>query len=508
LFPAAAGGVRRVSRNFAIAADFGLNCAPFMSGRELFILAILLAALGSGACGNPKLVNEGGKPTGTGAPPDSVPPGVPGFTLPDAGSVRDGGPPSTGTLDMACASESHEAKQVPLDIVLLVDTSGSMYELAGMQPKWVLTQNALRSFVKDPKSAGLGIGLQFFPLGGDDRMCNADADCDTTSAALPGSCAPKSVCTTAGKPVLLHRPCNPTALNPNEICPFGGTCTLLGRCSMGGASCYQIGQPCPGGGGMCAARATTCRNIGTGSCNVADYEKPAVPIGELPAAEPGISAVIDRTEPIGATPTAQAVQGTLNYLRQHLSANPGRRGALVLFTDGLPFGDCGTSEAPVRLQILGAQQGTPSISTYVIGVFGGNQPNFTLDTWARVGGTDRATVLSPTEDLTQRFLDTLNQIRGRALPCEFTIPPQSGAVDYNKVNVRVTAANGSTGQDLLYVTSVDRCDATNGGWYYDVDPATGRPTRVIVCPATCNRFKAEAASRLDLLFGCATRVIQ
>jgi hypothetical protein len=435
---------------------------------------------------------------------------VPGFNLPDAAPVQDGGSAAGGALDMACASESHQAKQVALDLVLLIDTSGSMYEMAGTETKWRLAQNGLRSFLRDPRSAGLGIGVQFFPIGGDDRPCQADDDCATTAGGIvdDGTCAPKSVCTMNGQPVYRNRICNPTALVANEICPFGGTCTLLGRCAGSGAFCYQVGQPCPGGGGMCGARPTICRNIGTSSCNVADYEKVAVPIAELPGVEPAVSAAIDRAEPIGATPTAAAVQGVLNYLKQHLAANPGRQGAVVLFTDGTPFGDCGSTEAPVRLQILAAQQGTPSISTYVIGVFGGAFPPVaTLNTWASVGGTQTATVLTPTEDLAQKFLDTLNQIRGRALPCEFMIPAQSAQIDYNKVNVRVNGAGGAT-QDLLYVTSVDRCDPTSGGWYYDVNPTTGRPTKVLVCPATCARFKAESASRLDLLFGCATRVIQ
>ena len=109
--------------------------------------------------------------------------------------------------------------------------------------------------------------------------------------------------------------------------------------------------------------------------------------------------------------------------------------------------------------------------------------------------------------MTQRFLDTLNQIRGAALPCAFTIPPRTGAVDYGKVNVRASGSRWAA-QDLLYVERADRCDAAAGGWYYDVDPPTGTPTRVIICPASCTRFKADAATRLDLLFGCATRVIQ
>jgi hypothetical protein len=30
---------------------------------------------------------------------------------------------------------------------------------------------------------------------------------------------------------------------------------------------------------------------------------------------------------------------------------------------------------------------------------------------------------------------------------------------------------------------------------------------VIVCPATCNRYKLDATAKVDLLFGCKTRVI-
>lgn len=47
-----------------------------------------------------------------------------------------------------------------------------------------------------------------------------------------------------------------------------------------------------------------------------------------------------------------------------------------------------------------------------------------------------------------------------------------------------------------------------GGWYYDVNPATGTPTRVVMCPASCNRLKQGANQSVELLFGCRSSIIE
>jgi hypothetical protein len=61
---------------------------------------------------------------------------------------------------------------------------------------------------------------------------------------------------------------------------------------------------------------------------------------------------------------------------------------------------------------------------------------------------------------------------------------------------------------IPYVTAPNRCDPMQGGWYYDVDPATAAPTRVVTCPATCDRLKAGSNANVSLVFGCKTRVIE
>jgi hypothetical protein len=156
-----------------------------------------------------------------------------------------------------------------------------------------------------------------------------------------------------------------------------------------------------------------------------------------------------------------------------------------------------------------ARTGAPSFTTYGIGVFGDEDRAMgeaALNAWAMAGGSVRPFVLSASEDLGQKLLDALNEVRGTALACQFAIPVMPG-IDFMKVNVRVQSNGGM--EDLGYVGSADRCDPVKGGWYYDVDPATSPtpPTRVITCDATCTRYKLDPSAKVDLLFGCKTRVI-
>ena len=159
----------------------------------------------------------------------------------------------------------------------------------------------------------------------------------------------------------------------------------------------------------------------------------------------------------------------------------------------------------LRTNVMGA----PSITTYAIGVFGDimrAEGEAALNSWAQAGGSDKPFVLSATEDLGQKLLDALNEIRGDALACQFLVPANMPGIDFDKVNLRVQSGGGS--EEIAYVRSADRCDPARGGWYYDVDPTTGTaPTRVIMCDVTCKKYRPEATAKVDLLFGCKTRTI-
>ena len=474
------------------------------------VLVPLVAALALAACQNAEVMPVGSGALG-GSGPAAAPAagsgsGNPGstVTLPDAGANPAPSPPGPGER---CAEDSHQAEQIPVDLLLLVDTSGSMKVLGGNRSKWSRATEGLIGFLKDPRSAGLGVGLQFFPTLAPEKVCTADSQCPMLGI-FPNPCAQREACGTAGTPLPND------ALDCDGVlddCPVGLTCLPIGRCSMGGARCVGVGQPCVGGG-SCELAPRSCGFNSNAWC-AGPYDRMAVPIAPLPAAEPALTGALGAVIPRGGTPLGPAVRGALGQLRTHLQATPGHRGALVLVSDGLPDGFCGGNYIDMIVpNVRAAQMATPSIPTYVIGVFAEDEiaearPG--LEQMATAGGSGMPYVLTAMDDLSQRFQEALNRIRGTALTCEFTIPAPRmgmGAIDFGKVNVRSKVAGGD--QDLLYVGSKDRCDPMKGGWYFDVDPTSGTtPGRVLLCDASCNAIKASAGSRVEVSYGCKTRVL-
>jgi von Willebrand factor type A domain len=71
-----------------------------------------------------------------------------------------------------CGTNSKKAEQVGLDLVFAIDNSYSM----DFNLKWAEVSTALESFINDPKFAGLGVGIQYFPL----RL-----QCDSQEYATP-----------------------------------------------------------------------------------------------------------------------------------------------------------------------------------------------------------------------------------------------------------------------------------------------------------------------------------
>ena len=88
------------------------------------------------------------------------------------------------------------------------------------------------------------------------------------------------------------------------------------------------------------------------------------------------------------------------------------------------------------------------------------------------------------------------------IECEVAMPepPEGTVLDPRRVNVQIRGASGST--TIPYAGSADACDPTRGGWHYDDADA---PTRVILCPTTCDFAReetAETSGAFDVIFGC------
>jgi hypothetical protein len=442
-------------------------------------------------------------------------PGAPTLVLPDAGAADANLAPRPPISGQACVEQTLTGEMVPLDLQLVLDASGSMRVLVGGQTRWQQVAGALEKFLGDPRSAGLGVGLQTFPFTIVQKPCTTDADCQSLGTGPQGVnywCARPFVCGGTGVSLVNPRSCDPN----DSYCPDAGTaCVMAGRCSRSGAVCLGIGQPCAGANGgnggmtgdVCGQAPTVCK-MPIDSCRPDDYQSPRVPIAEVPAGVAPLMQGLASVKPGGNTPITAAVTGAATYLRSYLASHPGHRGALVLGTDVAPSGCDGDNVEAVAAVLASARQASPPISTYVIGAL---SPTDTVRSaaaarLAEAGGTREPFIVNDSAaDLGNRFLEALSRIRGSALACEFRIPtPTSGVVDYGRVNIRFTGSQGP--QDLGYVGSAAGCAAGKDGWYYDVDPAQGLPMTVQVCESTCARFKAEGAGAIELLFGCLTRV--
>ena len=103
----------------------------------------------SGAGGSGGSAAGGGG--GTGGAVDAAPDAPPDVSFGYDASVPDAD---------ACAATVVEAKLTPLSMYVLLDRSGSMT----FSNKWNTAVSAIGQFVSDPKTAGMKIALQYFPL--------------------------------------------------------------------------------------------------------------------------------------------------------------------------------------------------------------------------------------------------------------------------------------------------------------------------------------------------------
>jgi hypothetical protein len=402
---------------------------------------------------------------------------------------------------VGCASDTEEATELPLDLYFMIDSSGSMNDLVAPQTsKWSAVVSAMTGFVSDPNSAGIGVGVQYFPL---------------TQAGVPATCTSSAQCGSAGP--CLFKVCDLNVFQQIYPCDTssdcqGAACEPVGECR------YDHNAICQMGGGDCVPDPNgfplgPCDNITTStcvagdSCTASDYATSAVPVGLLPGAASTIVASLGAHQPNGNTPTSAALQGAIDEAKSVATANPGHSVVAVLATDGIPD-ECSTTTAAGIAQIAAAGlSGTPSIKTFTIGVFTPDaiaSGTATLNQIAQSGGTQSAFIIASTGNVEAQFAQALSAIRGASLPCQYSIPvPDGGVPDYGMVNVEYTTAAGVT-TGLAYVESAARC-GTGSGWYYDVDPSMGAtPSAIYVCPSTCSTLGSDTNGKIDVVLGCLT----
>lgn len=93
-------------------------------------------------------------------------------------------------------------------------------------------------------------------------------------------------------------------------------------------------------------------------------------------------------------------------------------------------------------------------------------------------------------------------IGGASLACSYQIPdpPEGEVFDADEVNVEFEDSDGVP-LSIGRVDSEAACGGVAQGWYYD-DPTN--PSRIIVCPQTCDTIRDFEAGKVAIKFGCET----
>jgi hypothetical protein len=350
-----------------------------------------------------------------------------------SGNGSGGGLLTTGSAGSstggACAGEDFTADELPLDMYIMLDQSGSMSDAN----KWGAVTSALTQFVQSSDTVGIGVGLGYFPIATGTQcplQCLSNAEC--------GSCGP----------------------------------------------CFQPVPQIPG----------FCMNAGGDSCDINDYATPEVPIAVLPGVANAIVGSMSGHGPSGGTPTSAAIDGAITYARAYAQATPQHVVIAVLATDGDPT-SCDTNLGNIQAIAANGVNGSPSIMTFVIGV-GGSLSN--LNAIAQAGGSGSAFLVDTNSNVTQQFIDALNQIKGAALGCTYSIPvPTMGNPDYDSVNVYYN------GQPIPKVAGASACPTNGNGWYYD-DPTN--PTKITLCDATCATVTGDDTATVSIKLNCPSIV--
>ncbi len=355
----------------------------------------------------------------------------------------------------ACEDQTEPAKLTPVNIVFMIDKSGSMgdqdvdgdgmfdgpNEWQNTLYRWDPVKEALIAFFTDPGAEGLEASLEFFPNGTQPTGPDTGA-CRIAEYQYPA--APMTpLDDETGRQMLISRLENTT--------PSGGTPTLP---ALQGAIEY--------------ARQTMQENPGSKSVVVLVTD-----------GEPGIG----RTE-----------EGVTYKEKCFCYGEP-----------GCPDQD----EIPYVAQAASAAK-DEGILTYVIGMGEADPAN--LDTIAYAGADQPAFIVSTGDpDQTRSmFASALASIRSVQAPCEIEIPapPEGESFDKEKVNVEFATASGAT--NLAYAGplaaaegGLAACPDVNSAtpWYWTYDNEED-PTKIILCDSACNATQGDETGRVNVKYGC------
>jgi hypothetical protein len=250
-------------------------------------------------------------------------------------------------------------------------------------------------------------------------------------------------------------------------------------------------------------------------CVTEAYEDPEVPIAELPGVAEAVTQVLDRGRYgaglAGGTPLVPVLEGVLATARARAEANPDRRVVVIVATDGAPDTTCaarpddGLPNSIQNMQTVAREglEGSPSISTFVIGVGPGLDE---LSLLAAAGGSDEAVLVDRGSqgETEGAFLAALEDIRIRATACDLPMPePPADRIEFDLETVSVKFTYGGVSASFEHISGPGEC-GDKPAWYFD-DPED--PRRIRLCESACTFVRQRVGGKLEVVFDCVAPLV-
>lgn len=333
----------------------------------------------------------------------------------------------------------------PTVLYIMFDQSMSMAGFPwGQVNLWDPAVEALQAFANDPKSAGLGVALQYFPLGG--GSCSNGSGYSTPEVKvgkLPGRAAAFNKSLTDHNPNGTGTPIEGALRGVTEFCKK-----------------YQHDHPDE----QCVSvLVTDGKPELAGGCNENTNT---------------LAAIAGAAHDAGVTTFAVGLQGASFPLLDAI-ADKG----------GAP--DCDSRPTRFACDVSSGASGLLNALNTI------REKVVTTDTHTETHVVTHEVV--HTETRTEVHTEIVEQVQRTSLPCEWAIPESSDSdpFDRNKVNIRLSNEDSQT--TFVHVKGQDACVAN--GWYFDNEE---QPTRLIACAEACEDIEAAESSKIDILLGCAT----
>ena len=249
-----------------------------------------------------------------------------------------------------------------------------------------------------------------------------------------------------------------------------------------------------------------------GPCDLDLFKALDVPIAPLPENSFNLINAMP-ADAIGApTPTYAGLGGALMAATAYQDANPSHKVIVVMTGDG-DYNTCRPGDLGSDVYNINAIAGWASdaldyngVRTYVVAVKDNpivcdGSTQGCLDRLQKIAEAGGSGAVYDAENIGE-FSEKMIEIRQAVLGCDFAIPdpPNGEFIVPDEVNFSYTP--GGSGFPIVLPRADNLADCGDEpGWYFDNNVM---PSKIIVCPASCNTIQNDSLAEVEAQFGCAS----